>query len=159
MCTQGVSTLVHAGICVPRGCLPQCMLKYVYPGGCLTHCMLGYVYPGGRVPQCMLGYTPCQQNDRQTGVKTLTCHNYVVDGNKQDVCQTCTSWSALGLGREAVSVLVTLSRRHLVTTVVVVAICRLEEVVWGIWSWTGAGCRINRQEAFLGNSICDTIIL
>ena len=135
---RGMSTPMHAGICVPRGCLPQCMLGY----GCLPQCMLGYFCPVGCLPQCMLesvadpggaegamaphssvqishkkmaakgGHIdfmflgpptrpldqmlgihppPREQNDSQTGVKTLPCRNYIADGNKQEACQTCTS--------------------------------------------------------------------
>ena len=46
--------------------------------------MLGYVCPRGvSAPEHAGIHTAaCEQNDWQTGVKTLPCRNYVADGNK-----------------------------------------------------------------------------
>ena len=69
--TSAAVTIGGGGVCLPGGCLPQCMLGYLSQG-CLPQCMLGYM-PGGCLPQCMLGYThpPCGQNSWHTLVKTL----------------------------------------------------------------------------------------
>ena len=61
----GEVCLPGGGVC-PGGCLP---------GGCLAR---GMCAPGGGV--CP-GGCPCEQNDWQTGVKTLTCRNFLADGN------------------------------------------------------------------------------
>ena len=91
------------GVCqgfVCLGGLPQCMLGYVCPGECLPQCMVGYVRLRECLSQCMLGYThPCKQNDWQTGVKTLSCRNYVADGkNAVNHCQHASRrWPELKL--------------------------------------------------------------
>ena len=69
----GVSATVHTGIC-----LPQCMLGYVCPGGVCPSACWDMSAGGGAAP-----HTPCEQNDWQTGVKTLPCRNYVADGSNR----------------------------------------------------------------------------
>ena len=49
---QGVSTILHAGICLPRGYLSQ----------------------------CMLGYTPSPVNRMTDACENITFRNYVADG-------------------------------------------------------------------------------
>ena len=77
------------GGCLPRGCLPG---EGVSAQGrvCLPRRVSAYggVCPGGVFAQggVCLGvsgrHPPCEQNDWQTGVKTLPCRNFVAGGNK-----------------------------------------------------------------------------
>ena len=71
------------------------------------------------------------------------------------ISQTLACRYARRLGREAVGVIVALSGLELVTPVVVISLCRREEVVRRIWRFTRTGSGINGQEAFLGKSICN----
>ena len=60
-------------------------------GGSLSQCMLGYregVRLGvsaqrGVCSNACWDTSPCEQNDWQTGVKTLPFHNFIADGNKK----------------------------------------------------------------------------
>ena len=89
---RGVSAR-EEGRCLPKGCLP----RWVCPSGCLPRgCAQGGVCPtgvlrwcvsltGGCVadtPQTRGRHTPREENDWQTGVKTLPCRNFVEGGNK-----------------------------------------------------------------------------
>ena len=64
---------------IPIGCVPSTALA-VRGGGCLLQCMLGYVCRGVSAPMHAGIHTPREQNDWQTGVKTLPCRNYVAGG-------------------------------------------------------------------------------
>ena len=83
---QGVSAW---GGCLPGGCVPGGVcLGGVFPRGCLhMECLARRMSAwGGSAPEvsalgCLLGVSaPREQNDRQTGVKTLPCRNFVADG-------------------------------------------------------------------------------
>ena len=79
------------GGCLPRGCLPEGMFaEDVCPWECLPRRGLprevsawGLSTRGVSAEWgCPADIPPCEQNDWQTCVKTLPCHNYVADGNK-----------------------------------------------------------------------------
>ena len=85
---------------LPRGgvCIPACTGQGgVCPGGSAQGSLPRGCLPGG----CLLGGwqtppTPCEQNDRQTGVKTLPCRNFVEGGNHRHrklvrLCATITN--------------------------------------------------------------------
>ena len=77
MRTTRLLTVSHwAGGCLPRGgfCPGGVYPRGVSPGG---------VYLGGVCPDQRQTPPPREQNDWQTGVKTLPCHNFAADGNKK----------------------------------------------------------------------------
>ena len=104
-----VGCVLSTAVAVTGVCLPQCMLGYVCPGEdvCPSACwdmsagVSAPVHAGLGLPLdvsasvhagiCLsrgvsapvhAGIHPCcEQNDWQTGVKTLPCCNYVADGN------------------------------------------------------------------------------
>ena len=82
-----VGCLPGGGLCPGDVWSGGCMLRGVgvYPrGGCLSG---GGCLPRGVLqtpPRTETDTPPCEQNDWQTGVKTLPCRNFVADGNKKD---------------------------------------------------------------------------
>ena len=88
--------------CIPVGCVPPACWLYpsmhcaeavsarrgVFPEGvCFwaseqRRCLPRGVCLGGVCPGVCVADTPCEQNDWQTGVKTLPCRNFVAGGNK-----------------------------------------------------------------------------
>ena len=102
----GVHPSMHwAGVCVSQHalgrevCIPACTGQGVSAGRgsaqggvCLGVSAQGDVWQTPPRPEAD---TPCEQNDWQTGVKTLPCRNFVADGkNFQRLKVTCSRiWS------------------------------------------------------------------
>ena len=78
---QGVSA--QGGVC-PGQCLPR---RGVYPESvCLGVSAWGVSTQlvSARRVSARHPLVPCEQNDLQTGVKTLPCCNYIADGNNNE---------------------------------------------------------------------------
>ena len=81
-CKSTLTKVVVKQECIPVRCVPSAAVAVcggVCPEGCL---------PRGGVPRGCLPGGACQtalheQNDRQTGVKTFPCRNYVADGKNE----------------------------------------------------------------------------
>ena len=80
---------VHPSIHWPEGCLPGGGVcqggRGVCPGDGVS--AQGGVCWGVSAQECVCGRHPlCEQNDWQTGVKTLPCRNFVAGGKYQYTC-------------------------------------------------------------------------
>ena len=74
---------VCRGRCLPRGCLPRgcvCLEKVSAQGVSAWGCL-----PGGCLPGGVSQIPPCEENDWQTGVKTLPCPNYVANVRNDEI--------------------------------------------------------------------------